>query len=479
MSIKRYVASQDTTITDAYKENLIVRAETSNMGASDSLEIFSLYGQVTTASLERSRILIKFPLTSVNTDRASGLLPASGNVDFFLKLYNAEHPFSLPKNYHLAAYPLSSSWEEGYGLDMEGYTDPGYGENNGYGTNWKFRTTSNLGDVAWLVTGSDYFTSSYESSMQYFDNGVEDLEINITKYVEDVLSGTLVDNGLVIKLSGSYEDGTLYKSFYTKKFFARGSQYFFKRPIIEARWDSSINDDRTNFYAASNLLSSNDNTQNLYFYNRFNGKLKNIPGNPSVAVKFYADADKTQEVIPTSITVTNPLTGTYKASVILDTTASYLYDFWVSSSSPSTVFFSSSLDIYQFSAKDYNSDEEYIFTPINLKTKYGKDEVAKIKIFSRLRDWSPNIYSVASKTIENTPIKNLYYKIFRLDDGYVVFDYSTGSIGHTKTSYDSENNYFSFDTKMLEPDYGYALQFARWDGTSLEEYKQIYKFRVE
>ena len=26
---------------------------------------------------------------------------------------------------------------------------------------------------------------------------------------------------------------------YTKKFFARGSQYYFKRPILEARWDSS------------------------------------------------------------------------------------------------------------------------------------------------------------------------------------------------------------------------------------------------
>ena len=35
MGIKRYVASQDTTITDAYKENLYVRATGSNMGASD------------------------------------------------------------------------------------------------------------------------------------------------------------------------------------------------------------------------------------------------------------------------------------------------------------------------------------------------------------------------------------------------------------------------------------------------------------
>ena len=61
----------------------------------------------------------------------------------------------------------------------------------------------------------------------------------------------------------------------------------------------------------------------------------------------------------------------------------------------------------------------------------------------------------------------------------MVANYSTGSIEYTKTSYDSEYNYFSFDMSILEPDYSYALQFARWDGSQLEEYKQVYKFRVE
>ena len=42
MSIKRYVADKDTTITDAYRENLISRGTDSNMGASDSLEIFTI-----------------------------------------------------------------------------------------------------------------------------------------------------------------------------------------------------------------------------------------------------------------------------------------------------------------------------------------------------------------------------------------------------------------------------------------------------
>ena len=45
MGIKRYIASQDTTITNPFKEDLTTRATNANMGASDSLEIFSIYGQ--------------------------------------------------------------------------------------------------------------------------------------------------------------------------------------------------------------------------------------------------------------------------------------------------------------------------------------------------------------------------------------------------------------------------------------------------
>jgi hypothetical protein len=475
MAIKRYVADADTTITNAYKENLIIRATGSNMGASDSMEIFSIFAQATSASLEKSRILVKFPVSQINSDRASSVLPSSGSVNFFLKLYNAKHPFTLPKDYTISVYPMSQSWVEGYGLDMESYTDPGFGVLNGYGANWELREEG----VRWADSGSSFYTSSYDSYKQDISIGTEDLEIDVTKIVEDWIGGSITNNGFMVKMSGSFEDGTTSKSFYTKKFFARGTQYFFKRPIIEARWDSSITDDRTQIYSTSSLLSDSDNKYNIYFYNRVNGRLKNIPNSPSLSMSLYSDENFTNQVSMISCSVTNPSVGIYKANFMVGTTASALYDRWYNAATSSIIYYSGSFDVYKFSAKDYNSSEEFVFAPVNLKTKYGKQEVANIKLFSRLRNWSPNIYSVAKQEIENTPIKNLYYKIFRIDDGYTVFDYSTGSIGHTKTSYDSENNYFSFDMSLLEPDYSYGLQFARFDGVELEEFKQIYKFRVE
>ena len=43
MSIKRYTAIYDNTITNAYQADLTTRGTGSNMGLADSLEVFSIY----------------------------------------------------------------------------------------------------------------------------------------------------------------------------------------------------------------------------------------------------------------------------------------------------------------------------------------------------------------------------------------------------------------------------------------------------
>ena len=79
MSILRYTASLDNTITNAFEENLSTRATGSNMGTSDILEVFSIYAQADASSVELSRVLIQFPLSQAIADRASGVLPALGS----------------------------------------------------------------------------------------------------------------------------------------------------------------------------------------------------------------------------------------------------------------------------------------------------------------------------------------------------------------------------------------------------------------
>tara|TARA_A200000159_G_scaffold31770_1_gene28334 strand:- start:26216 stop:27334 length:1119 start_codon:yes stop_codon:yes gene_type:complete len=233
MSIKKYIANKDNTITNAFKENLQTRAEDANMGASDIIEVFSIYGQATTSSAEQARIIIEFPISQIAADRSDSKIPASGSVNFVLKLTNAEHSSTTPSSFTLNVGAISNSWSEGTGLDMEGYTDTG-------ASNWVSRS---LG-LTWGASGGDVLSGQYLKDV-VFDSGTENLELDISNIVEDWIDGTINQYGLLIKLSGSAEnviggvDPIAKKSYYTKKFFARQSQYFFKRPIIEARWDNS------------------------------------------------------------------------------------------------------------------------------------------------------------------------------------------------------------------------------------------------
>lgn len=473
MSIKKFFATEDTTITDAYKFDNRNRATTSNMGASDSLEVFFLSGAVSQASIEKSRILIKFPIDEISSSRAEGKIPVSGNVNFFLNLYNVKHPLTLPRNYYLRIAPVSSSWEEGYGLDMESYTDVGASGSSGVGANWAWAGAN----AAWNQSGGD-FLDSYNYSY-YIKNGDEDILLDITALVEDQIANNLANYGLGIMMSGSYESSASQQSFYTKKFSARGTEFFFKRPSIEARWDSSNFDDRSNFFKESNTLSQADNTNYLYMYNRVKGSPKNISGDPSLTIKFYSDSSAENELSATFLSVENTMTGTYKASVVLSTTASVVYDFWVNASSTGTIYFSSSFDVLQRDVIDYNYEPSYVFSLTNLKTSYKKDENVRFKIYSREKDWSPNVYAVAQYTPENVLHKNLYYRIFRIVDGLTILDYGTGSIPYTLTSHDKNGNFFDLDMNILEPDYAYGVKLMLLENGNMKEQKEVFKFKVE
>ena len=63
MSIKRYFSNGDNTINNAFSSVLTTRGTGSNAGRSDILEVFSIFGQASSGSLEKSRALIKFDIS--------------------------------------------------------------------------------------------------------------------------------------------------------------------------------------------------------------------------------------------------------------------------------------------------------------------------------------------------------------------------------------------------------------------------------
>ena len=199
MAIKRYTATKDNTITNAFKSNLVTRGTGSNMGLADSLEVFHIYAQEASASHEISRIIAKFPVvtsddvTTIQSDRASGAIPASGSVDFYLRLFNVSHTHTLPRNYTLVVSPVSQSWEEGNGLDMDEYSDLTY---DGTGSNWinasAGTTWTNVSGRT--LQGGSYLSASWNGSptsdynefnykVTISDQGAVDLDVKITGLV--------------------------------------------------------------------------------------------------------------------------------------------------------------------------------------------------------------------------------------------------------------------------------------------------------
>lgn len=139
MAIKRYTANKDNTITNAFGMDLATRATGSNMGASDILEVFSIFGQqqttssAATGSVELSRVLVEFPISTISSNRTANLIPASGSVNFYLRMFNARHSEQLAKDITVNVMAISQSWQEGTGLDMVSYKDT---TKDGNGSNW-------------------------------------------------------------------------------------------------------------------------------------------------------------------------------------------------------------------------------------------------------------------------------------------------------------------------------------------------------
>ena len=117
----------------------------------------------------------------------------------------------------------------------------------------------------------------------------------------------------------------------------------------------------------------------------------------------------------------------------------------------------------------------------NLRSIYSPRETARLRLHVREKDWSPTIYTKASKNIENTTIDSGSYRVFRITDDLEIIPHNTGSDMATYLSFDVTGNYFDLEMGMLERDYAYGIGFAYYNGSidSWVEQPETFKFRIE
>jgi len=599
MAIKKWVLEADTTITNSFKEGLKNRGSYGNTGAADALEVFSLHGQVAdvgAGSKEIARILIRPDVLSIREAISNGEVPSPDDdnaPDYYLRLFNAPHPETLPVNFTLDIHQLDEAFEEGSGVDMSNYTDigaanwikkeetpsasgvgeiqviinPNVGESfdiiiddetttvtagadipttvtniinalvagsqkvnaeagdevnaikitastAGAAGNYAYSVDSASGNIKtedFYMRGGDDYTD-WVSAMDVdsgpwtttvgsflFNEGDEDLILNVTSYVEQEIwdsvnsvlkaEGAVVNNGMLIKIKTE----NVSKSYYTKKFFARSSEFFFKRPIIEARWNDSLKDSRGKFYAKKPYMSNN--LQTVYLYNSVGGDLAdlNLPDGFKLYFSLYEEQTFETPVLldipgpdANFVEATRVSTGVYQAVAAVDTSADSLYERWYLSTDGEADIIdvqTSEIVVNQPTPQITTKSEKYIFSITNLKPSYSKSEKPRFRLYSRLKDWSPTIYTVASKAIENKIVDNVYYQIFRATDEEVVVDYGIGTAQqnheHTLLSYDKDGNYFDFDMSLLQSGYMYGIRFATYTNGEIVEHEQAFKFRVD
>ncbi len=195
---------------------------------------------VTVTSSVSSRILIKFDLTELSASILSGSVTASS---VYLNMFAVEGK-EIPLSYSIFAHPISQSWDMG-----TGHKDDFPIVKNGANWDTKDGLTSWIPSGSIIATGSatgsngdsvsgsgaTWFTSSAAS--QSFDFQTTDLQMDVTAIVLLWLSGSLDNEGFIIKRSN--DDETNEKLLGALSFYSNETHTVY-RPRLEVVWDDQI-----------------------------------------------------------------------------------------------------------------------------------------------------------------------------------------------------------------------------------------------
>jgi hypothetical protein len=399
---------------------------------------------------ELGRVLVKFSLSNLSQSIFVNKTIPSSSVQYLLKMYDMPHDDTTPTSYDLYAFPLSQSWDEGIGVDIENLS-------LGY-ANWAQPNSI----TNWTNAGGDFISSSFSAS-QHFDQGTDDLEMDITPFVNEWLSGTTIaNNGLILMLSSTYENNTI--DYYIKDFYGRSTKFIDKLPFIEARWNDARKDNRKNFAYNQN--------NNLYLYNFVRGQLQNLSQPILVRVQDHISSSYGMSgaiggsaSFMATYTASFVETGIYSMSLNVVNTASFsgtFYDIWFSGASSYLTGAFSPLNLTGSQVDPYN---EFVLSVTNLKETYGESEQDRLKVFVRKKDYRTHVgvLKSASFAIQKEYIENLYWSVSDHESGAVIIPYGTGSYSHTQCSYNADGNYFDLDFSMFVPGFTYELQFLLYN----------------
>ena len=170
-----------------------------NTGLDEILEVRKDVSD-TGATVDVSRILIKFDLSYISSSIQSGLIPLPNQISgstFYLNFFDAK-PTALATSQSLYAYPVSQSWTMG---DGRSYDDPRTTE----GCSWNYKFGELDGRLWSTISGSGgtWYTGSGFEASQSFGHKSKDMRMNVTDIVNKWITTNTPNEGFIVKRSGS------------------------------------------------------------------------------------------------------------------------------------------------------------------------------------------------------------------------------------------------------------------------------------
>jgi hypothetical protein len=220
--------------TSSFDASIYLQQPEQNAGRDEILEVGKLYYG---SSKDITRTLIKFDTGSIKSEITS---IGTGSWQAFLVLRSANSE-EIPLEYSIYANAVSQSWTMGTGTKFDNITSDG--------VSWKYRDgismwqdnvtagtavftagttgSANAEGGTWYITGS---------ATQSFSNEPDDVRMNVTNIMHQWVSGSLKNNGFIIRHSIDVENNTL--DYGILKFFAKETSTIYE-PKLELVWDDS------------------------------------------------------------------------------------------------------------------------------------------------------------------------------------------------------------------------------------------------
>jgi len=449
------------------KNNTLIKNSYTNTGRNPVTELF--YGGENIAN-KYSRYIFHFDETRLVNLYNDGTLPDLSKLTHTLKLtntitFNAEFLNGTMASkdracsFDLIVFKIPQFWDEGVGYDYEtSATLNGDGAISVAPSNWIYSQTG----INWSG-GSGVFsgTSSKIVGTQHFDAGNENIEIDISSYVNGLLTGN-TNYGLGIAFSRNYELIQTNKLQYVG-FFTRHTQTFYE-PFVESVYANYIKDDRNNFYL--------DKPNKLYLYVNLAGTPTNLDSLPTVRIY---DQNGIDYLYYDSNEINHVTKGVYSIDITIPSTQStdgYLYnDVWSNvvingiARPDITLDFElkNSLGYYNIGNADSLPKKVAVsISGIQNQEKIKRGDIRKVIVSTRI-----------PYTVEQTQsISSLKYRLYVTEgrNEYTVTDFEPIEMA---TNY----NYFLLDTQSLIPNV-YYLDILCESNLEVTTLKNVLNFTI-